>query len=107
MSRQSYNIFSPPLSPFPVDLIEDNIYEIDSEHERILQRFSEMFNSDFDDISTSSSIDFEDFENFEDFEDFEDLGEVKEQEICDDKDEIIDHSEQTRFTPCVIVDFIN
>src|ERR1043166_5826875 len=107
MSKQDHNILSPSLSPFPVDSIEDDINEIDSEHERISLKFSEMLaciNSDFDDSSNTSNVDFEDIKDVEDVENYE---EVKEQEIYSDMDEIIDHLEQTRFTPCVIIDFIN
>ena len=107
MSKQDHNILSPSLSPFPVDSIEDDIDEIDSEHERISLKFSEMLaciNSDFDDSSNTSNVDFEDIKDVEDVENYE---EVKEQEIYSDMDEIIDHLEQTRFTPCVIIDFIN
>ncbi|RGB28322.1 hypothetical protein C1646_767971 [Rhizophagus diaphanus] len=90
-------MFSPPLSPLFVDLIDEDIDEINSEHERISLKFNEMLayiNDDTDNTSISS-IDFEDFES-----------EVEEQEICNEKDEIIDNLEQLRFTLCVIIDFI-
>ncbi|GBB90788.1 hypothetical protein RclHR1_17880003 [Rhizophagus clarus] len=96
MSEQT-NIFSPSLSPFSVNLVED-IDEINSKHERILLKFNEMFtyiNDDTDNTSITSSINFEDFES-----------EVEEQEICNERDEIIDNLEQLKFTPCVIIDFV-
>jgi len=84
-------------------MIEDNFDEIDSEPERIsLKKFNEVLaciNDDTD--NTSSAISDVDFEDFEDFE-----KEVKEQEVYDERDEIIDYLEQLRFTPCVIIDFI-
>ncbi|CAB5194603.1 unnamed protein product [Rhizophagus irregularis] len=55
-------------------------------------------NDDTDNTSTFSDIDFEEIETFE--------KEVKKQEICNKTDEIIDHLEQQKFTPCVIIDFI-
>jgi hypothetical protein len=94
---EQINMFSPPLSPLSVDLIDEDISEINSEHERISLKFNEMLayiNDDTDNTSVSS-IDFEDFES-----------EVEEQEICNKKDEIIDDLEQLRFTPYVIIDFI-
>src|SRR5277367_1188151 len=83
---------SPLLSPFP---IEEDIDEI---NERISLKFDEMLayiNDDTDNTSITSSLDFEDFEI-----------EVEEQEICNERDEIIEHLEQPKFTPCVIIDFI-
>jgi hypothetical protein len=96
MSLQTNNIFSPPLSPCPVNLIEDDIDEINSENERISLRFNDLLaciDSDSDDTITSD-VDIEDFER-----------EVREQGIFNEIDEIIDHLEQTRLTPCVIIDF--
>jgi hypothetical protein len=96
MSEQ-INMFSPPLSPLSVNLIDEDIDEINSEHERISLKFNEMLayiNNDTDNTSIRS-IDFEDFES-----------EVEEQEICNEKDEIIDNLKQLRFTPCIIIDFI-
>ena len=57
------------------------------------------------DVSITSNIDFEDFEDFKDFENFE--KEARKQEIYNKIDKIIDHLKQIKFTPCVIVDFIN
>jgi hypothetical protein len=51
--------------------------------------------------NTSSTTSDIDFENLKDFE-----KEVKEQEICIERDETIDHLEQLKFTPCVIIDSI-
>ena len=102
MSKQNDDIFSPSLSPFFINLVEDNID--DNKLERILLKFNEMLacvDSDTD-VSITSNIDFEDFEDFENFE-----KEARKQEIYNEIDEIIDHLEQTKFTPCVIVDFIN
>ena len=82
-------------------MIEDNFDEIDSEPERIsLKKFNEVLaciNDDTD--NTSSAISDVDFEDFEDFE----KG-VKEQEVYDERDEIIDYLEQLRFTLKVLVE---
>ncbi|RHZ88406.1 hypothetical protein Glove_23g147 [Diversispora epigaea] len=57
---------------------------------------------DTSDTSSISSINFEDLENFEnEIIDYESNNEIFEQEI---EDEIID---DLKFTPCVIIDFIN
>lgn len=93
MSEQT-NTFSPSLSPFSVN---EDIDEINNEHERISLKFNEMLtyiNDDTDNTSISS-VDFEDFES-----------EIKEQETCNERDEIIDNLEQLKFTPCVIIDFV-
>ncbi|RGB26890.1 hypothetical protein C1646_769846 [Rhizophagus diaphanus] len=73
MSEQIH-IFSPPLSPLSVDLIDEDIDEINSEHERISLKFNEMLAYINDDTNSTSinSIDFKDFES-----------EVEEQEIFD------------------------
>ncbi|GES96424.1 hypothetical protein GLOIN_2v1482460 [Rhizophagus clarus] len=79
---------------------EENFNEI-SESERISLKFNEMLdciNDDTDNTSTFSDVNFEEIENFE--------KEIKEQEICNEMDEIIDHLEQQNFMPCVIIDFI-
>ncbi|PKY46612.1 hypothetical protein RhiirA4_461515 [Rhizophagus irregularis] len=79
---------------------EENFDEI-SEPERISLKFNELLeniNDDTDNTSTFSDIDFEELEYLEE--------EIKEQEICDEMDEIIEHLEQQNFTPCVIIDFI-
>jgi hypothetical protein len=80
---------------------EDNLDEI-SESERLSLRFNEMLDNISDNTdytsSTFSDIDFEELEDFG--------GEVKKQEIYNEKDEIIDHLNQQKFTPCVIIDFI-
>ncbi|RHZ58201.1 hypothetical protein Glove_375g82 [Diversispora epigaea] len=58
--------------------------------------------TDTSDTSSISSINFEDLENFEnEIIDYESNNEIFEQEI---EDEIID---DLKFTPCVIIDFIN
>ena len=81
---------------------EDDFDEIYSEPERISLKFHEMLaciNEDTDHSSAiSDDVDFEDFENFE--------KEIKEQEICNERDETIEPLEQARFTSCVIVDYI-
>ncbi len=78
------------------------------EYERFLPSFKEILTWTND---NNNSINFEDFEfeNFE-FENFEkenlnwkSINEIPEQEF----DEIIDNLKQTKFTPCVIIDFIN
>ena len=105
MSKQNDDIFSPSLSPFFINLVEDNID--DNKLERILLKFNEMLacvDSDTD-VSITSNIDFEDFKDFEDFENFE--KKARKQEIYNEIDEIIDHLKQTKFTSYVIVDFIN
>ncbi|PKC14556.1 hypothetical protein RhiirA5_409265 [Rhizophagus irregularis] len=82
-------------------MIEEENFDEISESERISLKFNEMLdciNDDTDNTSTFSDIDFEEIETFE--------KEVKEQEICNETDEIIDHLEQQKFTPCVIIDFI-
>ncbi|RGB30527.1 hypothetical protein C1646_765238 [Rhizophagus diaphanus] len=96
MSEQIY-MFSSPLSPLSVDLIDEDIDEINSEHERISLKFNEMlaYINDDTDSTSISSIDFKNFES-----------EVEEQEICNEKNEIIDNIKQLRFTPYVIIDFI-
>ncbi|GES97125.1 hypothetical protein GLOIN_2v1482460 [Rhizophagus clarus] len=79
---------------------KENFNEI-SESERISLKFNEMLdciNDDTDNTSTFSDVNFEEIENFE--------KEIKEQEICNEMDEIIDHLEQQNFMPCVIIDFI-
>ncbi|CAB4439201.1 unnamed protein product [Rhizophagus irregularis] len=73
---------------------EENFDEI-SEPERISLKFNELLeniNDDTDNTSTFSDIDFEELEYLEE--------EIKEQEICDEMDEIIEHLEQQNFTPC-------
>ncbi|CAB5186397.1 unnamed protein product [Rhizophagus irregularis] len=82
-------------------MIEEENFDEISESERISLKFNEMLdciNDDTDNTSTFSDIDFEEIETFEE--------EVKEQEICNETDEIIDHLEQQKFTPCVSIDFI-
>ena len=82
---------------------EDNLNEI-SDSERISLKFNEMLALDYisdDTDNTSSTFSDIDFEELEDFEE-----EIKEQEIYNEKDEIIDHSNQQKFTPCVIIEFI-
>ncbi|RIA86280.1 hypothetical protein C1645_829492 [Glomus cerebriforme] len=72
---------------------EENFDEI-SEPERISLKFNELLdciNDDTDNTSTFSDIDFEELEYFEE--------KVKEQEIGDEMDEIIEHLEQQNFTP--------
>jgi hypothetical protein len=79
---------------------EENFDEI-SESKRISLKFNEILeciNDDTDNTSTFSDMDFEEIENFE--------KKIKEQEIYNEMDEIIDHLEQENFTPCVIIDFI-
>ncbi|EXX72420.1 uncharacterized protein OCT59_023778 [Rhizophagus irregularis] len=94
MLEQDYSIPSPTLSPFTVNLMEEEyVDEINSEHERISLSLNELL---ADNDTDSTSINSEDFE-----EEVE-----EEQKVCNEKDEIIDNLEQTRFTPCVIVDFI-
>ncbi|CAB5382698.1 unnamed protein product [Rhizophagus irregularis] len=81
-------------------MVEENFDKI-SEPERISLKFNELLeniNDDTDNTSTFSDIDFEELEYLEE--------EIKEQEICDEMDEIIEHLEQQNFTPCVIIDFI-
>ncbi|CAB4397995.1 unnamed protein product [Rhizophagus irregularis] len=76
-------------------MIEEENFDEISESERISLKFNEMLdciNDDTDNTSTFSDIDFEEIETFEE--------EVKEQEICNETDEIIDHLEQQKFTPC-------
>ncbi|CAB4444076.1 unnamed protein product [Rhizophagus irregularis] len=78
-------------------MIEEENFDEISESERISLKFNEMLdciNDDTDNTSTFSDIDFEEIETFEE--------EVKEQEICNETDEIIDHLEQQKFTPCLI-----
>ncbi|CAB4488761.1 unnamed protein product [Rhizophagus irregularis] len=72
---------------------EEYVDEINSEYERISLKFNELL---ADNDTDSTSINSEDFE-----EEVE-----EEQEVCNEKDEIINNLEQTRFTLCVIVDFI-
>ncbi|PKB95858.1 hypothetical protein RhiirA5_404573 [Rhizophagus irregularis] len=72
---------------------EQYVDEINSEYERISLKFNELL---ADNDTDSTSINSEDFE-----EEVE-----EEQEVCNEKDEIINNLEQTRFTLCVIVDFI-
>jgi hypothetical protein len=94
MSEQDYGIPSPTLSPFTVNLMEEEyVDEINSEHEKISLKLNELL---ADNDTDSTSINSEDFEEVVE----------EEQEVCNEKDEIIDNLEQTRFTPCVIVDFI-
>jgi len=111
MSEQ-VGIFTPPLSPPFVDLTEE-VYdnEINNDEEFLACNFEqetlELFNKtrlwvDNNNDSTSS-IDSKDFKDYEE----EVLDQEGINEIFEDKDEIIDHLEQTRFTPCVIIDFIN
>lgn len=80
---------------------EDNLDEI-SDFERISLKFNEMLNYISDDTdNTSSTFSDIDFEELEDFEE-----KIEEQEIYNEKDEIIDHLNQQKFTPCVVIDFI-
>ncbi|CAB4401637.1 unnamed protein product [Rhizophagus irregularis] len=74
---------------------KEYVDEINSEHERISLKLNELLTSIDDSDTDSTDINSEDFEEAE-----------EEQEVCNEKDEIIDNLEQTRFTPCVIVDFI-
>ncbi|PKK75855.1 hypothetical protein RhiirC2_816355, partial [Rhizophagus irregularis] len=74
---------------------KEYVDEINSEHERISLKLNELLASIDDSDTDSTDINSEDFEEAE-----------EEQEVCNEKDEIIDNLEQTRFTPCVIVDFI-
>ena len=111
MSEQ-VGIFTPPLSlPF-VNLTEE-VYdnEINNNEEFLAYNFEqetlELFNKTWlwvdNDNDSTSSIDSEDFKDYEE----EVLDQEGNNEIFEDKDEIINHLEQTRFTPCVIIDFIN
>jgi len=81
---------------------EEDFDKIYNEPERISLKFHKMLaciNEDTDNSSVfSDDIDFKDFENFE--------RENEEQEICNERDETIEPLEQTRFTSCVIVDYI-
>ncbi|RHZ76523.1 hypothetical protein Glove_196g120 [Diversispora epigaea] len=97
MLEQNYDNSSSPFSSHSIYLTNNN--EINNEKEL----FNEMLTWTDDDTSDTSSISDINFEDLEDFEnetsDQESNNEIFEQEI----DEIID----IKFTPCVIVDFIN
>ena len=91
MSEQSYEISSPLPFLFPVDLLEEYNDEISINDEFEHEIFNETLNND-----NTSDIYFKDSkENQEsDYETFE-------------QDKVIDNLEHTKFTPCVIIDFIN
>src|SRR3954451_25237469 len=76
MSEQSYETSSPVPSLFSIDLLEEYNDKISNNDE-----LEHMFNEIPD---NTSDIYFEDFE----------------------QDEVIDDSEHTEFTPCVVIDFI-
>jgi hypothetical protein len=82
-------------------MIEEENFNKISKSERISLKFNEILeciNNNTNNTSTFSNIDFEEIENFK--------KEIKEQEICNKIDEIIDHLEQENFTLYVIIDFI-
>ena len=87
MSEQSYETSSSLSSPFFIDLLEEYNDEISSDDEFEY----ETLNND-----NTSDIYFKDFEENQesDYETFE-------------HDKVIDNLELTKFTPCVVIDFIN
>ena len=110
MSEQEYNISSPlSFSLFSDDFSEEYNNETDNSDEFFEQNSSEykpssmkeLFINIFDDNTDDSDSSFEDFQNdTTDSEDFQnDYEEIE-------RDEIVDDLEQTKFSPCVIIDFI-
>jgi len=110
MSEQEYNISSPlPFSLFSEDFSGEYNNEIDNNDEFFEQNNSEyelfsmkeLFINIYDSNTDDSNSSFEDFQNDTiDSKDFQDDFEEIE------RDDIIDDLEQTRFTPCVIIDFV-
>ncbi|PKY36335.1 hypothetical protein RhiirB3_458707, partial [Rhizophagus irregularis] len=80
---------------------EEESFDEISESERVSLKFNEIINYINDNTDNTSA--FSDI-NLEELEDIDE--EIKEHEICDEMDKVIDDLEQQKFTSCVIIDYM-
>lgn len=99
MLKQNNNISSVPLPSFFMETIKDKTEDNYSDSEKPFEpnNFLELFNEILALTENDSSTEFEDFE----------IEEESGNESEEIKDEVIDHLEQIKFSPCVIIDFVN
>ncbi|EXX63016.1 hypothetical protein RirG_156320 [Rhizophagus irregularis DAOM 197198w] len=80
---------------------EEESFDEISESERVSLKFNEIINYINDNTDNTSAFSDIDFEELEDIDE-----KIKEHEICDEMDKVIDDLEQQKFTSCVIIDYM-
>jgi hypothetical protein len=98
MLEQEYEISSPPLSLFSINLSDKYNGEISSNEEFEQEEFSLGYLNEILDNDSTSDVDFENFKNFEENE--------RHDHEAFEKEEIIDHLKNVELTPCVVINFV-
>ncbi|PKB95696.1 hypothetical protein RhiirA5_436225, partial [Rhizophagus irregularis] len=80
---------------------EEESFDEISESERVSLKFNEIINYINDNTDNTSAFSDIDLEELEDIDE-----KIKEHEICDEMDKVIDDLEQQKFTSCVIIDYM-
>ncbi|RGB32054.1 hypothetical protein C1646_763336 [Rhizophagus diaphanus] len=80
---------------------EEESFDEISESERVSLKFNEIINYINDNTDNTSAFSDLDFEELKDIDE-----EIKEHEICDEMDKVIDDLKQQKFTSCVIIDYM-
>ncbi|PKC57836.1 hypothetical protein RhiirA1_471868 [Rhizophagus irregularis] len=80
---------------------EEESFDEISESERVSLKFNEIINYINDNTDNTSAFSDIDLEELEDIDE-----KIKEHEICNEMDKVIDDLEQQKFTSCVIIDYM-